>query len=104
MFARVLQKIILDQAQCVLVLPKWTDRWFYKMAQHIAKRKFTFPIGTPLFELADMEVAGIKWPVEMVYVCAVHKLATEEKRLMMLELQQKFLQGPTRSAPPNHYK
>jgi hypothetical protein len=94
MYPSVVEKVVLDQALAVLILPVWPSRWFYQAAKRIEvkAKDVEFPAGTIFFELDGVQQPPIRWAVEAVLACGDPELVGEAGRERLKVLTEEILE------------
>lgn len=68
-WAQTVDKIKSDGAHALLVMPRWSNREWYKKAKSMAVRQAYIPPGEQVFQLGDQNCEGTRWPIDILLVC-----------------------------------
>ena len=58
-----MNKIRLDRAKAILIMPQWEDQLYFEEVQPMVVKVCVYPPGTLIFEQKYGSVAGIRWPL-----------------------------------------
>ena len=68
MLSKVVDKIQVDRAKCILIMPNWPTQSWFQDAHRMARKKIFYHAGSHIFDVDQGKVGGVRWGVWAMYL------------------------------------